>query len=380
MKRKSNFELLRILAILFVIIIHTVSPMLKIGYPEKLTWKYSAFLTSFSYTAVPIFVLLTGYFYDTKTKYTSRLKKIYIPFLFYFVFFTAFLLITRQDGNSVTSIIGKQTLFILSSSSGYFSGQMWYLYLLFAVIVFSPFLNIVINRADQKMHRRLIIILSVFFFVLPTINAFFDYRIVYTYSSTTIRQMLPVFITYYFIGAYISKYDISIKKSKAAWAFAASTILIFAFSLYWSIYHPIAYLINKFTGEFLVTPDHLEWIHQGNGYADQFSNYSSVFILVSAVSLLMLFKSLKVRYSKAINYIASLTLGIYLNHIFIRSVLSQYMPSVKDVYGAKYIAISSAMIVLTFCGAVLFEAVRKVLSKTIAKKIKAYKTNKKMET
>jgi len=379
-KRKSNFELLRILAILFVIIIHTVSPMLKIGYPEKLTWKYSAFLTSFAYTAVPIFVLLTGYFYDTKTKYTSRLKKIYIPFLFYFIFFTAFLLITRQDGTSVTSILGKQTLFLLSSSSGYFSGQMWYLYLLLAVIVFSPFLNIVINRTDQKMHRRLIIILSVFFFVLPSINAFFDYRIVYTYSSTTIRQMLPVFITYYFIGAYISKYDISIKKSKAAWAFAASTILIFAFSLYWSIYHPIAYLINKFTGEFLVTPDHLEWIHQGNGYADQFSNYSSVFILVSAVSLLMLFKSLKVRYSKAVNYIASLTLGIYLNHIFIRSVLSQYMPSVKDVYGAKYIAISSVMIVLTFCGAVLFEAVRKALSKTIAKKIKAYKTNKKMET
>ena len=105
-------------------------------------------------------------------------------------------------------------------------------------------------------------------------------------------------------------------------------------------------------------------------------NYNSAFILLSSCGLILFFKELKVGTSKIINYLASLTFGVYINHLFVRDLLYKYLlPSSEGVYGNEYIKITLASIFLTFIFAMLLEAARKTLSKLIFTNLKKHKQN-----
>ena len=232
-QRQSNFELLRIVAIFIIIAVHVVESMIYIAFPEKMTWKYCAAVFSVSRSAVPVFVMLTGYFmYNSQKKVMPRIKRLALPYLFYVGLFTLYLLIFMPEGKNVLDIIGHQIVAVGSTRSEYFLGHMWYLYILVAVIIIAPYINILIDRLDRKMHFRLLLILSVLFFGIPTLNALLDINLIYEYSSDELRQLLFVFITYYFIGAYFSKYDVTVKKRKSVSLFIGATIMVFAFFIY----------------------------------------------------------------------------------------------------------------------------------------------------
>ena len=104
-----------------------------------------------------------------------------------------------------------------------------------------------------------------------------------------------------------------------------------------------------------------------------FINYNSALILISACGLFLLFK-LKIETSKIINYLASLTFGVYINHIFVRDLLYKYLlPPSEGVYGFSYVKVTLASIVLTFVFAIVMEAARKTLSKLLFSTLKKHK-------
>ncbi len=361
-QRESNFELLRIIAIIMVISIHTVASMILVAFPEKLTWKYCAVIYSISHTAVPIFIMLTGFFsYKSKSNLKPRIKKLVIPYLTYFFIFLIYLLIYLPENLSIRSLLSIQFFSLTTGKSPNYFGQMWYFYLLFAVILLSRFINILIDNLDRKMHKKLIIILISFFFAIPTMNAVFDIQVLFAFAMSDLKLLLLVFITYYIIGAYFNKYDIKIKKAVSMSIFIWGTVLVYMLSYIWSVYHPGAELMYMIGGENVISSEKIIQLHEGGGFTKSFMNYDSIFILFSSSGLLLFFKELKVRRSKIINYLASLTFGVYINHIFVRDFLIKYLPSIDGVYGNAYMQNSALLILLTVIISFAFETLRKLI-------------------
>ncbi len=366
-KRDSNFELLRIIAIIMVIAIHTVSQMIIIAFPEKLTWKFCAAIFSLTHTAVPVFILLTGYFsYKSHSPIKSRVKKLVYPFLTYFIVFFIFALFYRPGDMPLKTIVFTQLFSITSNSLSFYFGQMYYLYTLLFVVILSPFINKLIENLEQKAHKNLIIVLVVFLFGIPTINTLFDYNIVYPFVSSNIKLMLPSFISYYVIGAYFAKYDIKVSKVVSLSTFILSTVLIYVLTYFWSVYHPLANVLQRLG---IILPSTVAKLHESNGFTKNFMNYDSLLILISACGLFLFFKELKIKHSKIINYIASLTFGVYINHLFVRNIITENFIKIDGVYGMQYIYSALIIMLLTVVFSIIIEVLRNSIVKIIYNKL-----------
>ncbi|MCK5130468.1 MAG: acyltransferase family protein, partial [Clostridiales bacterium] len=291
-KRESKFELLRIIAIIMVLAIHTVAGMIQVAFPEKLTWKYCAIIYSISHTAVPIFIMLTGFFsYKSTTRVILKTKRLVVPYIAYFVLFLAYTMIFPPKGILLRDVFISQVFSFGTTNSSFYFGQMYYLYILLAVIILSPYINTLIENINKKSHRNLIIALVVLLFAIPTINAIFDVEVLFVFASSELKLLLPIFITYYIIGAYFSKYDVVIKKRVSLLIFLVGSILVYALSYFWSVYHPLAEFMIRLG---IMEPYVLAKLNEGGGFSKQFMNYDSLLILFSSCGLLLFFKALKV--------------------------------------------------------------------------------------
>ncbi|MCK5130087.1 MAG: hypothetical protein KAQ68_09550, partial [Clostridiales bacterium] len=85
------------------------------------------------------------------------------------------------------------------------------------------------------------------------------------------------------------------------------------------------------------------------------------------------FKALKVKYSKIINYLASLTFGVYINHLFVRNFLVKYLPSIDGIYGVSYIRNSALLLLLTVIFSFIIEALRRLLVTSLKKMYRSRK-------
>ncbi len=134
----------------------------------------------------------------------------------------------------------------------------------------------------------------------------------------------------------------------------------------WSLCYPIAEFLHAKGGNFFIRTYELDLVNPFYGLTSKFLDYYSVFVIISASSIFLIFKDPKIKYSKTINYLSSLTFGIYLNHIFIRYQIYRFTPSIEGVFGLKYIFASILIFISTF----VFSALLDMLRKTSALKIK----------
>lgn len=319
-ERKSNFELLRILAMLGIVLSHFNTHS---GFTAEnpLAFNFNFFLTIIGQVGIIsniIFILISGYFLVKSDPKPKKIFKLIAEMYFYSILiFLGVKLFTNQE---ISAHALKETFLPFPYGN-------WYCVMYIILYLFSPYLNRLIKNLDKKEFKKLIIISFILFSLVPFC------------TSWGVLSRLSIFVLGYFIGAYIRLYvsENIERKTLIKWV-VISLIALFGVA---TTAYLAAIILNK---PFFLTI--------ANGI---FVANSSPFVIAAAISIFLLFRSLDIKQNKVINLIAASTLGIYLIHenIFLRTIIWRETVSVdiNSISTLQFIvfAILKVLIVFGIC-------------------------------
>lgn len=288
-KRMANYELLRILAMVMVVVMHFLTwsdSLPAMDMPLIGSRVLGALMESFCLVAVNVYVLISGYFGVNSsfkpTRAVSLLCQVWFYTLLILAVFTAAGIPTALSGHGIYGLI--QYLFPIETEHYWFITAYFMLYLL------TP----VLHQGVRHMSRRqlqiaigcLLILLSGIKSVSPVVFVFDRYG-----------YDLPWFICVYLVAAYLRLYGSDFFEKKGWLVYVVSCLAGFGLHLTmwflgqrWDCFH-----------YYFTVPFH----------------YNFIFCLTGAIGLFYGFSHVQIREGRlagAIRKMGSLSLGIYLLH------------------------------------------------------------------
>lgn len=289
-KRDANFELLRILSMFMVLILHF---LLNCGFLSLNSGNYFVdnvpwIIEGICYVAVDCFVLITGYFmYKSKFK-LSKVFSLIIQIVFYSIVTYFFEVIFLKVPIDLKDVIYAFIPVI--------SGKYWFISNYIFLLLISPFLNLLIKNLDKKSHFILCFVLIISFSFIST---FFAYSGALKYEKS---YDIVWFVVLYLVSAFIGKYGINISNKYKWILYICSTFCIFCSKIIFELLNKISVFKIIFSLFF-------------NGNSKFGYEYSSLFVFLSAISLLLIFKDIRINnknIKKIINFTGSLVLACYI--------------------------------------------------------------------
>lgn len=283
-KRIEGIDLLRIISMLMIVMLHVLlhGGILDAVLPGTTNYGLVWLLETAAYCGVNCYALISGYV-GLKSQYRySSIIYLWIQVSGINLLCTAFFYIMEPEAVEKWGIL-RAVFPVLNDTYWYFTAY-------FALFFFIPFLNYLVQSLEQQQMKRLLLSSVILFSVLPTIANADIFRISSGYSASWLAVL-------YLAGAYICRYKNTTKNFKGIYVL----IYLGCVLLSWCSKIGIEY-VNRQNGLFLDS--------------ECFLKYTSPFILIAAVSLLLLFKDLKISsgISKLNFRIALLTFGVYLWH------------------------------------------------------------------
>ncbi|MBR3414991.1 acyltransferase [Candidatus Saccharibacteria bacterium] len=204
-KRILYVDILNIIAILMVLFLHHSGTGI-FTYQDSQAWKTSMIIECIFYSAVPIFVMLTGVTlldyhkkYDTKTYFKKRVLKVVIPLIFWLLLmyiWHAFIIKDLSTSNwSITKFLND----LLSCKV-----EPTY-YFLFAII--GVYLTIpVLSHLTEKKNRKLLYYAIITFFIVNSLlpNA----KLLGINISSDLRFLITGYMIYVLLGYVLSQITI----------------------------------------------------------------------------------------------------------------------------------------------------------------------------
>lgn len=173
------FDYLRILGLCSVIFMHAASGPLRGELNQD--WQFLNFGTSLAFTAVPLFLMMSGYLLlsDEKTLdigvlLRKRLPRLVVPLVFWTVAASVWL-VYRNGDVTVQAFAGH----LISAFKGPVMVHFWYMYTMIAIYLISPLLCSGLRGLDQKGKLLVFVLIA-----LVSVQAM-------------CRQLLPAFIDQY---------------------------------------------------------------------------------------------------------------------------------------------------------------------------------------
>ena len=273
--RKSNIELLRIVAMIMIVLHHYSLYTGLINTSEILSNQIVAVIINlFGKLGAILFVVISGYFMVEKNNFLNNIFKTLFQLLFYSIGIYFILLLFGVISFSPKSLI--YTLFPFQYQ------EYWFVTYYIGLCICAPFINIFINNSSRIVLKKAILVFSLFFVILPTIFV----------SSVNFYSGFLYFILLYFVGAYIKIYNIKITKKRnllIVLLLFMGVISISILSLIMSRYIPI--LIKGST-----------YLSKGN----------TIFIYLLAIYLFLLFNNMHLNNNKIINTLGKTSFAVYL--------------------------------------------------------------------
>ena len=291
--RKSNIELLRILAMLGVILLHYNNPLMggaaSCVRTGELKWYILFFSECVAIPAVDLFILITGYFMcesNTRNPYKA------IWLLVQLILFSV-----------ARSLAGM-------AHSGQFSGSgllealvpnNYYVILYCALFFISPFINVLYGRLSEKNRKQLLITVLVLFALWPTLG---DILIELTHREwngvstiglygSQFGYTIVNFTMMYLIGTALKKTEFASNPRVTKGKILAGILVNLGILMVWSCLEKNVPFIEKAAWE-----------------------YCNPFVVSLAVLYFVLFSKLDIRSSKIINGLAGGSFTAYLLHTF----------------------------------------------------------------
>ncbi len=342
-KREANFELLRVIAILMVIVLHYLlhgNLLPQVGEPLRADTVAGALIKSLCIAAVNIWVLISGYFLSDTGVSLRRLLRVVTEVLFYSITITVVMLLTGYGNELQGGLYGLVTCFLPISSEHY-----WFATAYVFMYLFAPLLNKGVILLSRKQLKFTIIGLLLWFCViksvLPVALATDDYGYGFGW-----------FLVLYLIAAYIRKYDVRFLRSARSglllWSLSA--ILIFAVTL-------AVHAVNLRTGRLA------SW------YGRQY-DYNYILTLTAALGMFTAFRFLRLREGKPAElarFLAPFTFGVYLLHEH-RDIRDSWVAWIEDFIGeiprgnvAMLFLHLITSVIIVFLAGVMVDFIRRML-------------------
>lgn len=342
MERNSSFELLRIICMLFILAhhygVHTDWPGGGFGTLENLSVN-TIFLQCFTIGGkwpCHVFALLTGYFTVNAQVHYKRIANLVAQMCFYG---WGILLLTGIFAPQI--LTAKEILYAVFP----FLYGNWYCvyYVLFSF--FIPFVNRLIRSLSREEHKRLAVILLTVWSVVPTLT-----------NGWNGFGSMAMLIAMYILGAYIRLYAQDSVWGRLPWKRLAllSFTLLFASALMLDV----CGIITK-QGVFIQHVEH-------------FGGLKSILAVSCAVSIFMAFRQWTF-YSKAVNWVSSSVLGIYLIHdnSIIKSLIWNTWSPNAEFFNSPWLVVHAfGKILVVFMVCLLIDKLREWLfDKTVTPKL-----------
>ena len=335
-QRQSNFELLRIVAMLVIVMHHfSVHGGFPIGSGNIF---HDWFLQLFGIGGgVEVFAILSGYFLIYGKFKLHKFVRLVAACRFYGI---------ASVGIAFALHIVPNEALIVKALLPF--GQLnWFAYAYIVLYLLVPFLNLFIKGLTRKQFLIFLLLGFTTWMVIPTVANIFEYFSVDMQYSSLIRL-----IYFYCMGAYFRMHDCKVSKKQLA------LLLLLVLLSYWAC-NNVLLVLNK----------HFEYFKNDPWY---FRSPQSIFV-VRSILLFLFFKNLKISYTPAINTIASVTFGIYLIHDndIVRPILWNNILRVHRFYQSDHLAfhaVVSVLMVFVVCG--LIDYIRKkVIEGTLFEKM-----------
>ena len=293
-KRNSNFELMRIVSMAFIVLWHIImhgTVLSNCTNPAiKMILEFIMFLIIIH---VNSFVLLSGYF-QSKSKFKlSKLLHIFFEVVFYsLLIFIICVKLGIVDNYSIVTIFNNISL---SSLNNY-----WFIKMYLVTYVLSDFINKFINRLTRGEFKSFLILSFILLSVIPFITG---YKVVWNDGFTFFN-----FIYLYMIGAYLRMYPL-----KETYHFKLMSkngymlLLIMSFTSLALINYLINHVALEMNGMSNIFSELSSRV--GASYFD----YATPFVMIGTILYFEFFKTLDFN-NKFINKVATYTFGVYLIH------------------------------------------------------------------
>lgn len=315
--RESNIEILRVLAMFFVLIGHVI--LLRNGYPS-LDELYQSPLKSFfryllpavSCVGVDVFILISGWF-GIRFSIKGLMK-----LLFQFLFLTISIL-------AVAAIYDKSLIDMTSikASVGLYNGY-WFVMAYIGLYLLSPLLNAFVEICSERQLRSFLILFYIFQSYYSWLTAFVDYLEGYS---------IMFFCVLYLTSRYFKLYPVRLLDRYAALFYSGALLFQTVIFMYcWSHY----------------------------GMAARMIRYDNPLVIFQGLLLLLLF-SKRVFYSRSINWIAQSCFAVYIIH-FHPLVFRYFSMAVSYIYSgysdAGFIFYMLTFLIFVFSICILVDKIR----------------------
>jgi len=304
-KRQANFELLRIIAMMMVIVLHYIvkgKMSVKLSVDGSITNHLWWLIQGFCNVAVNVYILISGYFLVNAQWKISKLVKLVCQVLFYSIVVG---LVMYGVGRLALSQPAVAAVYDRAAvGTGYdFSNWLniilpieyehyWFATAYVVMYMLSPVLAVAVKQLPQKQLKAVIIALLCFFCIPKSINPYLIPTDSYGYD-------FGWFICLFLIAGYIRVYGIKLFDSKKK----AILIYVLAVLADWGVCAITGY-ICRMTGK-------LEY------YMDMTYAYNYILVLISSVALFYVWTYIEIKEGKVADIIckiAPFTFGVYLLH------------------------------------------------------------------
>lgn len=216
-KRIVYIDILRIIASIAVVVIHTAADKWYSTSIKEFDWQVYNFFNSITRWGVAVFIMVSGVFFldpekniSTKTMYSKYIVRIIIVIFVWGLFYQAFGIAGNYYVKHEPVTFRKILFAFITIFIGEPWGHLWYLYMLLTLYIMTPVYRIFTKNAKETDLRYLLIIFFIFGLSLPVLRKI----VLHFDNSFKINQLFSMLIGYsgfYFAGYYFSKYSVSRK-------------------------------------------------------------------------------------------------------------------------------------------------------------------------
>lgn len=294
-KRYYGLDALRILAMAFVVIVHSISHggVSPIVDRNTFNWYAVYFIQYACLAAVNCFVLLSSYFLVASRFNVRKAISFSMHVLFYSLII---MLITCTAG-----IVQPTANVIIKSIAPMSTGCYWFPTSYLGLLLLSPFLNAGIKAMTKRQMQFCICCLLTIFSIVP------GFALINSVWQIRTGHCLQWFIVIYFIGAYIRLYVYDIK---------GSVRIPLPKGMFFFLFYLACPLFDVFLRS--IVPDAVWQVFHNRTFSyDLLYGDNSIIITLSAIALFMFFLTMDIKNRfliKFIEKVAPFVFGVYLIH------------------------------------------------------------------
>lgn len=279
MERQSNFELLRIFAMILVTASHWGWAFVSVDYADftMVNLIFQFFFRGFGQLGVILYIMISGYFLSK-----SRVKiQSFLRIVLQVVFTSCLLIISNYI---ITPHIDLSASFIVRYIFLLSDGDFWFVAPYLFMFLLSPFINIVADKLNKKQFLALLAVIGFFVSVIPSV-------IGEQITDNNVILNIIFFVFIYLIGAFLRRFKAEIKSKNMVLIVCMCLSVLYAVS----ILIPCL-LLKQYT--FIIF----------------FQQRSNFVLILFAIFIFLLFERIPIKQNKVINAISASTFGIYLIH------------------------------------------------------------------